>query len=75
MKRGKEMYGLISDDHFAMLAAEVVRVLGNGSNNNADIFVSEIAYAETNMGTTLDRSIYGQGAGVLQFDKIRLKDI
>jgi len=68
-------YGLISIFHLDMIIKDVCETLGNGGNDNADIAMKEICAQETLLGGCKDRSVYGQGAGVTQFDRIGFLDV
>ncbi len=61
------MYGLISKDSLDEIIINVTKTLGNGSNNNAHLLLSETANAETSYGDTPDLH-FTSGYGVFQFD-------
>jgi hypothetical protein len=67
-------YGIEKTEDIMLACTKVCNILGNGSNNNADEFMFNIALAETAGGTTPD-SLASNGFGVFQFDRIGVKDI
>ncbi|MBU2968779.1 hypothetical protein KO527_05375 [Pseudoalteromonas sp. C2R02] len=68
-------YGLVSEAHLDMILDDVCNTLGNGGNNNASIAGKEVVAQETLLGTYPDSSVYGQGAGLFQFDEIGFDDV
>ena len=67
------MYGLLTKKQLDQIILSVCDVLGNGSNNNAHLLLSETANAETSYGDTPDTS-WSVGVGIMQFDKIGFDD-
>lgn len=67
------MYGLISKKHLDDVILDVCNTLGNGSNNNAHLLLSETAMAETAYGDTPDLHPTS-GYGLFQFDKVGFED-
>jgi len=67
------MYGLISKRTLDEIIIDVTNTLGNGSNNNAHLLLSETAMAETHYGDTPDLH-FTSGYGVFQFDKVAFAD-
>ena len=68
-------YGLIDEEEFYKIVDEVVKVLGNGKNHNADKLLLETARAETNLGFTKDLGIKTGGVGLCQFDELPFNDV
>ena len=68
-------YGLTDKFQARSIAQAVCNVIGNGSNNNAVLLLLETAQQETRLGSYLDRTIFGAGVGLCQFDKIAFDDV
>lgn len=67
-------YGLARKHHLMDFAVAVCDCLGYGKNNNAHLLLIKTSGAETNKGSTKDRSI-GAGMGITQIDKLTFEDI
>ena len=66
--------GKIGDLQIYFYIMLVVKALGNGSNNNADLLLEEVINAESGKGYYRDTATaYGEGLG--QFDRIAFEDV
>ena len=68
------MYGLKNKEEMLSIIQRVCKVLGNGTNNNADKLLLETAMAETGGGLIEDTTEFA-GMGLTQFDKYPFLDL
>lgn len=69
------MYGLTRPGQVVWLATDVCDVLGYGSTGTALELLIETAAQETWIGTVPDKTPYGAGTGLCQFDHIGFVDV
>ena len=70
----QKSYAIKESTNILAICERVCNCLGYGANGRADIFVYEIAKAESGAGTIKDGTPNGAGAGIFQHDEIPFYD-